>query len=224
MQDFFHIHKGWRDPVPGLSRVFLLITAALLLEYTAVLIRNQAPQVPPAVLLTILRTVETMVFLSLGPWSLRNLFTSEVLTESLLLAVICSLAGILFLVGWKWVLDSSFLSSGSNMFRQPMVIPILFYTTACIISPIAEELLFRGLLYRKMREKWGFVVCTLAVSMLFALIHFSLLGSIMSVLMPFMGSLLFCAGYEKTKSILTPVLLHICGNSIIYLSPLISFV
>ncbi len=45
-----------------------------------------------------------------------------------------------------------------------------------------------------------------------------------AVLFPLLGSVVFCVGYEVTKTILTPILLHISGNLIIYMSPFIRWI
>ena len=80
----------------------------------------------------------------------------------------------------------------------------------------AEELVFRGILYRGMRSVWPAVPSVLVNSLAFACLHFLFSGQ---AVLPFVGSLVFCVGYEKTKHILAPVLLHVFGNLIIYAAP-----
>ena len=224
MQDFFHIPKSWRDPLPSLSRILILTAIVLFIESLFILTRNQFPRIPSITLLTALRGLDVLILAVFGPWSLKNVFTSRAVKESLIIMLPLSLAGILCLMGWKKVMGSSFLGSGGGIVNQSQLMLIFFFITACLLSPIAEELLFRGLFFRKMREKWNFWVCTFVVSCLFVLIHYIFKAHAMAALMPFVGSLLFCLSYEKTKSILTPVLLHISGNLIIYLSPFVSFI
>ena len=224
MQDFFHIPKSWSDPVPSLSRTVILTAIVLFIESLLILTRNQIPRITAITLLTALRGLDVLILAVFGPWSLKSAFTSKTVKDSLIITLTLSLAGILCLMGLKKVMGSSFLGSGKGIDNPSQLILILFYITACLLSPIAEELLFRGLFFRKMREKWNFRVCTFSVSCLFALLHLLFKGHAMAALMSFTGSLLFCLGYEKTKFILTPILLHISGNLIIYLSPYIFIV
>ena len=224
MQDFFHIPKSWSDPVPSLSRIFVLTAILLFIESLVIMTRDQVPRIPSITLLTIVRGMDVMILAIFGPWSLKSAFTSRAIKDSLFIALTFSVAGILCLMVWKKIMGSSFPGSGGGIVNPSQPLLIFFFITACLLSPIAEELLFRGLFFRKMREKWNIWASTFVVSCLFALIHFIFKGHAMAAIMPFVGSLLFCLGYEKTKFILTPILLHIGGNLIIYLSPYVSFI
>ena len=164
-----------------------------------------------------LRLADVLVLWTWGPWSFDRTICMERVKDSLLFTAFLVSAGIVFLLIWKGLLGwpspilgaKASLSGGSKL--------IAFYASSCLISPIAEELFFRGIIYRIMREKWNACVCIGIVSVLFASIHYYFNGQ---ALVPFLGSLIFCLGYEKTKSILTPALLHITGNLIIYFFPL----
>ncbi len=48
---------------------------------------------------------------------------------------------------------------------------ILAFLSLVVIPPIAEEIIFRGFVYTGFRRKFGFVVATLATSVLFAIPH-----------------------------------------------------
>ncbi|MBW2016425.1 MAG: CPBP family intramembrane metalloprotease [Deltaproteobacteria bacterium] len=96
-----------------------------------------------------------------------------------------------------------------------------FFLTACLLSPTAEELFFRGLIYRRLRAHLGIGISMAAVTLLFIGLHFIFSRQI---IIPLLGSLVFCLGYEVHKSIFTPLFLHIFGNLLIYLSPLIPFI
>jgi len=95
-------------------------------------------------------------------------------------------------------------------------IPTNSYLFAKAIDPVAEELVFRGLIYRSLRLRLSALSAMGAVSFGFAALHLPFGGQF---LVPFMGSLVFCAGYEVKKTILAPILLHVFGNLVIFLSP-----
>ncbi|MBW1768729.1 MAG: CPBP family intramembrane metalloprotease [Deltaproteobacteria bacterium] len=219
MQNIFHISQHWHDPVPGLRRVITLILAILFVESFACLLNDNS-------LLGILRAVDILILLFWGPWFYKGAEFSRVVRDALKVTIFFVLAGILFLIGWKLIFGSSMLRlTYEKGFLNHKIMIIIFFTTRCLLSPVAEELFFRGIIYRKIRENLSAWISITAVSLLFAFIHFYFSGQTLSQsFMPFLGSLVFCLGYEKTKFILTPILLHISGNFIIFLSPFISLI
>ena len=221
MQNLFSISKGWYDPVSGLTRAITVIFAVLVVESSAFLLRDKYPQVSPIFLLGFIRAVDISILLMWGPWSFKKTDIAKAVKDTLFITLFFTVSGLLFLICWKNVFGSSMLRVNNRIFRQNWDILIAFYITRCLISPVAEELVFRGILYRKMREKWNWWISTGVVSLVFALIHLYFNNQ---SLVPFLGSLIFCFGYEKTKFILAPIFLHISGNLIILLSPFLSFI
>ena len=79
---------------------------------------------------------------------------------------------------------------------------------AVFAGPLAEELLFRGLIYRLARRTWGPWPAALVSSLLFGLVHgepwflFGLIGL----------GLVFAYLYETTGSLLAPVIAHALYN------------
>lgn len=164
-----------------------------------------------------LRLADVLVLWTWGPWSFDRTLRTQRVKDSVVITAFVVSAGIAFIFIWKGVLGwpSPILGAKASLSGGSKV--IAFYATSCLISPIAEELFFRGFFYRVMREKWNAWVCMGIVSVLFASVHYYFNGQ---ALVPFLGSLIFCLGYENTKSILTPALLHMTGNLIIYFFPL----
>jgi membrane protease YdiL (CAAX protease family) len=65
-----------------------------------------------------------------------------------------------------------------DLARPDAWVRIQLFLLACVMAPILEELLFRGVLYRHLRELtgdlnrfWSFIVSALTVSFIFAVIH-----------------------------------------------------
>ena len=77
-----------------------------------------------------------------------------------------------------------------------------------IIAPILEELLLRGLFYRRLRNRFSFVGALVASSLTFGLIHGNLVQFIYASLM---GAVLGYA-YETSANLLIPILIHILAN------------
>lgn len=79
-----------------------------------------------------------------------------------------------------------------------------------IIIPVAEELMFRGVLFKRYREYNKFLGAALYSTFLFALIH----GNIVQFLYTFGLGMFLAYVYEKYGSIKAPILLHIVVNMV----------
>jgi hypothetical protein len=86
---------------------------------------------------------------------------------------------------------------------------VLFFEVI-LLGPLAEELFFRGFLYKLTRKKYSFITASIIVSLLFSLLH----RTPLHILPLFIISLGLCYLYEKTKNILAPIILHSLHNSL----------
>ena len=77
-----------------------------------------------------------------------------------------------------------------------------------IIAPIFEEIVFRGLFYKALKNFTPFIQASLISSIVFALIH----KNILSFTILFTLSLFLTWIYERTNSILYPILTHSLFN------------
>lgn len=89
---------------------------------------------------------------------------------------------------------------------------IVAFITLVIIAPIAEEALFRGYLYGKMRRVTNIIVAILVTSVAFAFVH----GQINVGLDVFALSVVLCLLREVTGSIWAGVLLHMLKNGVAF--------
>jgi membrane protease YdiL (CAAX protease family) len=85
---------------------------------------------------------------------------------------------------------------------------LLFFTAGALISPIAEELFFRGLIYGLLR-KWGVWTAVVVSTLLFVAAHAS--SNNLPVAQA-VGGILFAVAYEKEKSLVVPITIHMAGN------------
>lgn len=76
-----------------------------------------------------------------------------------------------------------------------------------IIAPVIEEILFRGFLLNRWRQKYGVKRAILFSSLIFAFVHIDILGGIVF-------STVLSLIYLKTQSLIGPILVHIANNSI----------
>lgn len=89
---------------------------------------------------------------------------------------------------------------------------VLAFLTLVVLAPIAEEILFRGYLYGKLKGHVPTVVAAIVTSLLFALAHFQWnVGIDVFVL-----SLILCWLRSLTGSIWAGILVHMIKNGIAY--------
>ncbi|UOX99369.1 CPBP family intramembrane metalloprotease (plasmid) [Bacillus cereus] len=83
---------------------------------------------------------------------------------------------------------------------------VLYIFSVAIITPIKEEVLYRGILYRFFEGKYNFIIGMIISSVVFGLLHggFPITAIIMGMV--------FAILYKKTQSILPSIVLHISWN------------
>ena len=90
--------------------------------------------------------------------------------------------------------------------------------TSIFLAPVIEELIFRGVLFNRMKIRIGIVPAMLLSSLLFAVGHD--FGGIMSA---FLFGLCMCILYLKTDNILIPMAVHFINNAVATLIDLTPF-
>ena len=130
------------------------------------------------------------------------------------------IANILFVSAVYFILrylsNLSIISFNSPLFgdftRLSISILALYFLTVVILSPIIEELLFRGIFLRRFNKELNVTLAILISSVLFGLCHN--FGGIL-------GAILFgiCVAilYIKSKNILVPILAHFLNNLLSFL-------
>jgi len=78
-----------------------------------------------------------------------------------------------------------------------------------LLPVVVEEIVFRGVLYPFLKERWGVSWGILLSSLIFAIFHF---WSGISLLLPFLGGIVFAFLREKSGSLLAPIIFHSIGN------------
>jgi len=76
------------------------------------------------------------------------------------------------------------------------------------VGPVLEELVFRGLVFRSLRDNFGFLFALIASSAIFAFVHPEPAFYLQQALL---GAVL-CVAYERTQSLTTPILIHCLNN------------
>ncbi|MBN2420094.1 MAG: CPBP family intramembrane metalloprotease [Deltaproteobacteria bacterium] len=93
----------------------------------------------------------------------------------------------------------------------------MFLIVGSIISTVAEEFFFRGILYGFFR-RWGILAALIFTTIIFMLAHYKT-GTI--PLAQIAGGIIFAASYEIEKNLMVPIIIHILGNTAIFVSSMI---
>ena len=99
---------------------------------------------------------------------------------------------------------------------RPCFEPFMFIATV-IISPIFEEILYRGLMYNKLKEISNVFIAVFISSILFALLHIPGYGFNIKMFSLVLDGILLTYCYEKTDNIYVPILVHSINNFFIFL-------
>ena len=91
--------------------------------------------------------------------------------------------------------------------------------TIVIISPIMEEIIFRGRLYNLLGHTASPFMAAFLSSLVFATIHLQPI----IIIDGFLSGMLFSYMYLLKRSIILPILLHICNNMIAYGLQILSY-
>lgn len=102
------------------------------------------------------------------------------------------------------------LSSGYEQTMEALYNPSLGVQIIClgILIPICEELVFRGLMFKRLREVSGFVISMIYTAIVFSFIHVNLVQTIYAFVM----AVVFAFVYEKYGSVKAPIAAHISVN------------
>lgn len=107
--------------------------------------------------------------------------------------------------------SESYQSVAKDQYAMPLIVGILLYG---IVSPLAEEVVFRGILFNRMRKDFPPGMAILLSGVLFGLYHGNMVqgiyGTLMGVLMAYL--------YERMGRFEIPCLFHMTANLTVYLT------
>lgn len=104
----------------------------------------------------------------------------------------------------EWML-ADYMQEITGVFGSTTVLTVVAQVVA---APLAEELIFRGMIFSRMRKAVPVAAAAAVSSAAFGLVH----GQILWMAYAFLLGLLFCAVAWKTGSVLAAVVLHIMFN------------
>ncbi|KGR86979.1 CPBP family intramembrane glutamic endopeptidase [Lysinibacillus odysseyi] len=137
-------------------------------------------------------------------WKIIVLYSAVLLIGSVIIVVLTSFIG------------NSWENSKTESLQQNvtfLTVSIAF-VSAAVISPIYEEIFYRGFLYRWLRTRMGLIGGVLISAAIFTIVHIPTYN-----VMPvnFFSGIIFAMAYERTNSIWPSVMIHGITNGIMVL-------
>ena len=101
-----------------------------------------------------------------------------------------------------------------KMIRTPLPTgsfqPSLYFLVGGIVAPLAEEIVFRGVIFGYLR-RWGLPAAVLISTALFGALHLPTIPVTQIV-----GGAVFAIAYHRSGSLMTPIAIHVLGNLAIF--------
>lgn len=137
-------------------------------------------------------------------WKIIILFSIILMVGAVIIVVLTSFLG------------NSWENSKTEAIQQNVTFftVLIAFISAAVISPIYEEIFYRGFLYRWLRTRTGFTGAILISSLIFTIVHIPAYNA-----MPvnFFSGIIFALAYERTGSIWPSVIIHGLTNGIMVL-------
>ncbi|MBQ5951332.1 MAG: CPBP family intramembrane metalloprotease [Lachnospiraceae bacterium] len=117
----------------------------------------------------------------------------------------CILGNNLITFSGLFQIDEAFEEVAQVLYQGNLIVEFL-----CIgvLVPIVEELLFRGLVYRRMRDHVRPLIAGILSALLFGIVH----GNLVQGVYAFLLGALMAYVFERFQSILAPILIHVAAN------------
>lgn len=122
-------------------------------------------------------------------------------------------AGIFASLAGNMIMNISDIASMSEGFQESQKLlfsgPFLVQLAGIgVIIPVCEELVYRGLIYMRMRQYLNVNIAMVASALIFAFVH----GNLVQGIYGFLVGILFAYVYEQYGSLKAPMLVHISAN------------
>ncbi len=204
-------------PAP-ISTPFLTasLLAVILLELAAAAMGTRF-ELPRLWLIAAARTTQMLVVMTLAMVQAGGLHVLGLDRDSVLpglgkgliwSAGFAAAAGLLFLI---------LFMTGQNpltLIRSPLpegtTDRALFFFVGGIVAPVAEEIVFRGVIFGYLR-RWGLPAAILVSTALFAALHLPAVPVTQIV-----GGIIFAVAYQTGRSLMVPIVIHVLGNLAIF--------
>ena len=95
---------------------------------------------------------------------------------------------------------------------QNMLELILYFAVGGLVSPVAEEVFFRGIVFGFLR-RWGVLAAVVGTTVIFVAAHSVRAGVPLTQIV---GGIVFALAYEMGGNLMVPIIIHVLGNMAIF--------
>ncbi len=120
-------------------------------------------------------------------------------------AALCIGLNGLFMISGLSFSDESYVEAMETMYSPSLPMQLICLG---LLTPACEELTYRGLIFKRVREGGSFVMAAIYSALIFAIMH----GYLVEVIYAFIMGFVFSWFYEKYGSVLAPVAAHMTAN------------
>ncbi|MBS5522423.1 MAG: CPBP family intramembrane metalloprotease [Clostridiales bacterium] len=123
-----------------------------------------------------------------------------------LAGILCCLAGsILITISQAGLIFNGYEETSQNIFSQSALMQL---AAVGLVMPFVEEIIFRGLIYSRMKDYMSANMAMLLSSLIFGIYH----GNIIQAVYGFVMGILMVFVYEKYQTLAAPVICHMGAN------------
>lgn len=120
-------------------------------------------------------------------------------------AALCIGVNNLMIMGKISTVGKEYVEMLEGLYSAPLMVQMVCLV---LLTPLCEELVYRGLIFKRVRESTSFVRASFFSALIFGLMHMNLV----QMLYGFFLGLVFAYLYEKYGSFKAPVLAHMTAN------------
>lgn len=102
-------------------------------------------------------------------------------------------------------LSVSYEDTMKMLYHPPMTVQLVVLG---VLMPLCEEMVFRGVVYKRLRYQESYMSAAIYSSLIFAVMH----GNLVQILYGFIMGMLFANLYERYGSVKAPIMAHIVVN------------
>lgn len=171
-----------------------LVSDAILIPIMILLMKFDSSKLKKKGYKRVLQNVEPAKFLLVIPYAFLGM-------------VVCNLLATFALSVLPESFTKSYDSAAASIYSGNKVVMVI---AVALVGPILEELVFRGVLYNRLKDMFGVVVAVLGSAITFGVFHMNWVQGIYAGTL----GLLLAFLYYKYKSIIAPIMMHVTCNSI----------
>lgn len=210
--------KKWSNSTFIIAIVFALLVVPLIFDHfiSNLLARSIKDSLLHGLVLAVSITFLTLYLIlfkekgTLRALGVKRLQLSHVKTV-VIWSVIQITIGIFFVIILETLAGGSGNAKTESLENQTLIMFLLAFTSAAIISPLYEELFYRGLIYTWLRQRTSILPSMLISSAIFTVVHIPTYNTLP---INFVAGLITAWVYEKTGTILSSIIVHASFNGL----------